>query len=426
MSNIISASLSMSRSPLKTYFLEIEHAENGLRLWLQNLGIRILPDSLYISASVLFESVDPHDLIALLDMSIKELATQTQLQQEDSSTILFLQRGTCLMEERMYRAQMEVSLFSKAMANLCEKLNTTTNSTNSPASCLASKTLPMDAAGYEGVDEEFTSVKFDCSKRIQTTRSKCMTWLSACRKASLLTSSHFNDTTKPGESILYLPSYLKARVDDEACRAYANACFAEINMPLGIGTDKSDINSFKAASKSLDELKHDFRIMYLKKQRAQSEVDMLSEAIARSVGGASSASATTIESPLPDDDWFDDWNSTSSLSSDSAHLRSSIDRAVASRYRGWPWVSFAVRAGPSSYTHLCSHILSNALTSNHLPKYDSKANQAFATRLASVLQPGDLVWVRDYHLLLVPRMLRNAMHSGAGHRSFRAHAFPEF
>jgi len=42
-----------------------------------------------------------------------------------------------------------------------------------------------------------------------------------------------------------------------------------------------------------------------------------------------------------------------------------------------------------------------------------QANQAFATRLASVLQPGDLVWVHDYHLLLVPRMLRNAIHTGA-------------
>jgi len=28
------------------------------------------------------------------------------------------------MEERMYRAQMEVTLFSKAIANLCEKFNT--------------------------------------------------------------------------------------------------------------------------------------------------------------------------------------------------------------------------------------------------------------------------------------------------------------
>ncbi|KAG2105767.1 glycosyltransferase family 20 protein [Suillus discolor] len=46
-------------------------------------------------------------------------------------------------------------------------------------------------------------------------------------------------------------------------------------------------------------------------------------------------------------------------------------------------------------------------------EYYEQANQAFATRLASVLKPGDLVWVHDYHLLLVPRMLRNAMHSGA-------------
>ncbi|KAG0695477.1 glycosyltransferase family 20 protein [Suillus ampliporus] len=46
-------------------------------------------------------------------------------------------------------------------------------------------------------------------------------------------------------------------------------------------------------------------------------------------------------------------------------------------------------------------------------EYYEQANQAFATRLASVLRPGDLVWVHDYHLLLVPRMLRNAMHAGA-------------
>ncbi|KAI6021119.1 glycosyltransferase family 20 protein [Pisolithus marmoratus] len=38
-----------------------------------------------------------------------------------------------------------------------------------------------------------------------------------------------------------------------------------------------------------------------------------------------------------------------------------------------------------------------------------QANQAFASRLASVLKPGDLVWVHDYHLLLVPRLLRVAM-----------------
>jgi len=50
----------------------------------------------------------------------------------------------------------------------------------------------------------------------------------------------------------------------------------------------------------------------------------------------------------------------------------------------------------------------------HLTLYTFvQANQAFAVRVASILQPGDLVWVHDYHLLLVMRMLGNAMHSGA-------------
>lgn len=44
----------------------------------------------------------------------------------------------------------------------------------------------------------------------------------------------------------------------------------------------------------------------------------------------------------------------------------------------------------------------------HYPQYD-QANQVFAARLASVIKPGDLVWVHDYHLLLVPRLLRAAM-----------------
>ncbi|KAG8217002.1 glycosyltransferase family 20 protein [Butyriboletus roseoflavus] len=36
-----------------------------------------------------------------------------------------------------------------------------------------------------------------------------------------------------------------------------------------------------------------------------------------------------------------------------------------------------------------------------------RANQVFAERIASVLKPGDLVWVHDYHLLLVPKLLRS-------------------
>ncbi|KAF8644929.1 hypothetical protein AX16_008211 [Volvariella volvacea WC 439] len=39
-------------------------------------------------------------------------------------------------------------------------------------------------------------------------------------------------------------------------------------------------------------------------------------------------------------------------------------------------------------------------------RYYESANAAFARRVAEVYQPGDLVWVHDYHLLLAPRMIR--------------------
>ncbi|CAE6437338.1 unnamed protein product [Rhizoctonia solani] len=36
-----------------------------------------------------------------------------------------------------------------------------------------------------------------------------------------------------------------------------------------------------------------------------------------------------------------------------------------------------------------------------------QANQAYANAILAVLKPGDLIWIHDYHLLLVPRMVRN-------------------
>ena len=38
-----------------------------------------------------------------------------------------------------------------------------------------------------------------------------------------------------------------------------------------------------------------------------------------------------------------------------------------------------------------------------------KANEAYAKKLAEIYQPGDLIWVHDYHLLLLPKIFR--MHS---------------
>ncbi|KAF5369086.1 hypothetical protein D9758_002906 [Tetrapyrgos nigripes] len=46
-----------------------------------------------------------------------------------------------------------------------------------------------------------------------------------------------------------------------------------------------------------------------------------------------------------------------------------------------------------------------ASADSHYPFYEA-ANAAFARRIYEVYQPGDLIWIHDYHLLLVPKMVR--------------------
>ncbi|KAG1732474.1 hypothetical protein EDD22DRAFT_960375 [Suillus occidentalis] len=338
MLNIAQVCPSTSHSHVNTHIIEIEPTEVALRSWLQTQGAENLSDSLFISATVLFGSVDPYDLICFLDMSLRELAVQTQLQREEENmAVLSMQRGRCFMEESMYRAQMEVSLFSKAMANFSEKLNP---ADNSPTPWLALQSLPLNAVGYVGACQEFTLANSNCSP---PTRYKCMAWLSSCRKASLLTSSHFHDATEvdsasriqPPDCPQLLQEHLHGKstkasttnatrdpalVNDVAHRTYVSACMAETKKSPA-RTDDGD--SFKPEHKTLDKLKFEFRIMYFKKQRAQAEVDMFAEAIARiAVGGTSAGSATTLGSRASDniDDWFDDWNSASSLSSSPSAL----------------------------------------------------------------------------------------------------------
>ena len=40
-------------------------------------------------------------------------------------------------------------------------------------------------------------------------------------------------------------------------------------------------------------------------------------------------------------------------------------------------------------------------------------NEAFARRVQEVYQPGDLIWIHDYHLLLVPSLLRQTLPDAA-------------
>lgn len=49
-----------------------------------------------------------------------------------------------------------------------------------------------------------------------------------------------------------------------------------------------------------------------------------------------------------------------------------------------------------------------ASADSHYPFYEA-ANAAFARRISEVYLPGDLIWVHDYHLLLVPKLVREVI-----------------
>jgi hypothetical protein len=82
---------------------------------------------MFVTASVLFAWVDLHDLVAVLELGLSEIAKKVQLLQEKEVHKISLGEGRYLMEERLYRAQMEVSLFNKAIVNLCEEVHAISN-----------------------------------------------------------------------------------------------------------------------------------------------------------------------------------------------------------------------------------------------------------------------------------------------------------
>jgi hypothetical protein len=79
------------------------------------------------------------------------------------------------------------------------------------------------------------------------------------------------------KDIFLLPAFLKAWVDQITYCTYMSASLAETKPPL-----PNTAHSFKVKeSRSLEMLRSDIHILDLKKHRAQTEVDMLSEAISR-------------------------------------------------------------------------------------------------------------------------------------------------
>jgi trehalose-6-phosphate synthase len=99
-----------------------------------------------------------------------------------------------------------------------------------------------------------------------------------------------------------------------------------------------------------------------------------------------------------------------------------LSAALAERYYSgmandvlWPLLHYALEPG-----------VSTARFDSSLWAAYEEANAAFAAATAEAFAPGDLVWVHDYHLFLLPRMLRSLRPGPAATISFFLHTpFPD-
>ncbi|KAG2739100.1 hypothetical protein P692DRAFT_201873454 [Suillus brevipes Sb2] len=236
------------------------------------------------------------------------------------------------MEERMDRAQIEVSLLSSAIANLCEELNARCH----PTPCRADPKKVVTPKIVEPVGACQTPVSVNFFQPTKAVQDKCHAWLRTSSQSQDITQDSnasrilhdfpstlqcpclHDHVLRPNDQFIPLPHVMKTWVDNFTYGAYMSASLAESNEPLRFDHG----NSFTTKEfKSLDMLKSDFRILDLKKQRAQSEVDMLSEAITRisEFHRSDDGTTETDESDSPDA-WSDNWSSSSSTSSRSMSL----------------------------------------------------------------------------------------------------------
>ncbi|KAG1734194.1 hypothetical protein EDD22DRAFT_960115 [Suillus occidentalis] len=304
-----------------SHFLGNEQTETAMICWLQKQGRDTLPDSLFVTASVLFGWIDSHDLMALLDVSLREVATQ--LEKETDFCIISCCKG-------------DVELELRNSPSCPKKLPTVVDIEHVKTYLLPS---PVD---FNDVPVQYLSlspVNFDGVRPIQVmpdkcdARDKCNAWLLMLQSNALDVSGtsrvsfgsppseavHLHEyLVGPNDRFLSLPRLLKTWVDNTTYRAYISASLAE-------SKPSCNNDGFQTKErKSLVVLKSDIHILGLKKQRAQVEVDMLSEAIARmsefehTDDGLSSGSSMTCASRLPENSVgsFDDWLSTSYASSD--------------------------------------------------------------------------------------------------------------
>ncbi|KAG2058511.1 hypothetical protein BDR06DRAFT_968516 [Suillus hirtellus] len=313
-------SFPMDYRPPRAHFLRNDQSEAALISWLQKWGHDTLPESLFVTASVLFAWVDSHDLMAFLDVSLTEVTMQKRLQQEEQ-TMFFPGGPQCLMQDRMLRAQMEVSLFSNAIANVCEELETRSHSDKHTIN--PKKPAAVKAVENVRVCSAPSLVRLGCFQPPSEIIDKCNAWLlssSYTTKVNVSWKSTFPQPLEPeylpiSKDIFLLPAFLKAWVNQITYCTYMSASLAEAKLPR-----LNTRHSFKAKeSKSLDMVRSNIHILDLKKHRAQTEVNMLSEAISciaesDSTMDSSDGSSASVVTDGHDNDCSDDWFSSSCTS----------------------------------------------------------------------------------------------------------------
>lgn len=142
------------------------------------------------------------------------------------------------------------------------------------------------------------------------------------------------------------------------------------------------------------------------------------------------ASISTVDRAALDDaiksyrDPKDPFTSESSTSTSTAHETpsSSTDVSNIDKPMSYAAVWLSDSTAHAHYEGYCKstlwplfHYLLWQDVTTELPVEDTdwlayvEANQAYADRVAEVAKAGDMIWIHDYHLLLVPRMLRTLL-----------------
>lgn len=132
-----------------------------------------------------------------------------------------------------------------------------------------------------------------------------------------------------------------------------------------------------------------------------------------SVGGLASGLRTYLDSAKanPDFDYvWIGWPGTTIKGQKKEHLRSTL----LSEFKAYP-VYLSEKAMEKFYHGFCNRTIWPLF--HYFPSYAvydedywanyKQVNEEFCKEILKILEPGDLVWIHDYHLMLLPRMLRD-------------------